>query len=233
VKLYHGTTAKVAELALVEGLQPRGERTGNWEHSIESNPNAVYLTSAYAPYFAVASGEVGEDLAIIEVDTDLLCQYLLIPDEDFLEQGTRGQPLDDHPELNALGDDMLKRTEWFREHAYEHFQHAWELSVEHLGNCAYSAVIPPEAMTRASAFGWDDNAWMIGHALDPCISLLNYQICGSKYRHLTQWFMGEPIDARKLTHMGSDVEWEMIPEHAREEFAKQVADQSGLRLIKP
>ena len=52
--LYHGTSERVAKLALKQGLWPRRDLNdeGNWDHTVESSPVHVYLTRAYAPYFA-------------------------------------------------------------------------------------------------------------------------------------------------------------------------------------
>ena len=57
MKLYHGTTEAVARKALREGLRTRSETgsTGNWQHTVSSPTDRVYLTEAYAPYFAHAA----------------------------------------------------------------------------------------------------------------------------------------------------------------------------------
>jgi hypothetical protein len=85
--LYHGTTEAVARRAMVEGLLPRS-KTGktNWEHSVESNPDMVYLTTTYAPYFACSAAEGDDNLAIIEVRAVLLNERKFYPDEDFIAE---------------------------------------------------------------------------------------------------------------------------------------------------
>jgi hypothetical protein len=111
LKIYHGTTEKIGRQALTEGLKPR-KLTGksNWKHSVESNPSLVYLTTAYAPYYALQSIKKfkGEKIAIIEIETDLLDKTKLRPDEDFIEQATRR---DEKNGAGIVGETMNKRTE--------------------------------------------------------------------------------------------------------------------------
>ena len=75
--------------AKTEGLRPR-KLTGksNWKHIVESNPSLIYLTTAYAPYYALCAvdGNKGEKIAIVEIETDLLNESNFRPDEDFIEQ---------------------------------------------------------------------------------------------------------------------------------------------------
>jgi len=131
VKIYHGTTAAVAKRALAEGLKPRNA-TGksNWKHSVESNPSLIYLTTTYAPYYALqgAQKRKGEKIAIIEIETDLLDETKMRPDEDFIEQVTRR---DKKNSAGIVGDTMNERTAYIRNHIDE-FDKSWKLSVEHV-----------------------------------------------------------------------------------------------------
>jgi len=199
MKLYHGTSEAVARLAMTEGLRPRSER-GDAESVWTEHPSSadhVYLTTAYAPYFAQAALDIGGSggrMAIIEIDTDLLPdgEDSLVPDEDWLEQATRGQEIPDEWSLPA--DDMAARTAWFRDRLYW-FAHLWDKSIEGLGNCAHEGTIPPDAITRVSFIDPakipKQTLYMIG---DPSIGLLNYRFTGAKYRTLTRWFMGDDVD---------------------------------------
>ena len=116
MKLYHGTSERVARLALQEGLLPRDESgvESHWE-DCPSGEEYVYLTVAYAGYFAMQATDRDEDgrWAIIEIDTDLLPDgdAHLYPDEDFLEQATRRQELPEDWGIN--GASMEDRTKWF------------------------------------------------------------------------------------------------------------------------
>jgi len=200
MKLYHGTTAEIAKLAVEEGLIPRDDlgKDSNWDEC-PSRGDMVYLTRAYAPYFAMcATSEEDTDKrwGLVEIDTDLLTEGLtdggledyLYPDEDFLEQVTRGHgPC---PE----GLDMAERTAWFRENLLG-FQHVWKDSVEGLGNCACLGDVPADCVTKVVLFEPESNLSMAMMSSDPMITLMNYQLLGgSKYRALTDWFFGYDVD---------------------------------------
>lgn len=186
--LYHGTSAVVAKKALKEGLKPRGH-TGktNWKHSIESNPKGVYLTDIYAGYFA-ANATVEGDWGIIEIDTDKLDPYNLLPDEDFLEQATRGEKSICPKTVRG----MVARTRWFRNRLLG-FQKYWENSLKDLGTVQYRGVIQPKAFTRVSVFDPRSNGSLSLNILDPSISIVNRLLCSDKYRASTRWLMGEKI----------------------------------------
>ena len=204
--LYHGTSERVARLAMTEGLSPRfqsGVESVWGDHP--SSEHHVYLTTAYAGYFAMNATEGEERWAIIEIDTDLLpddgtgCEHLY-PDEDWLEQVTRGQELPE--EWGVNGATMEVRTKWFRENLWR-FGHLWEKSVEGLGNCAYNGVIPPEAITRVSFVDPKGNPSMTLMASDPCITVMNYRICQGKYQGLMRWLMGDEVEATSLMPAGA------------------------------
>ncbi len=194
--LYHGTSERVARLAMTEGLAPRFESgvSSTWEDH-PSSEHYVYLTTAYAGYFAMNATPDGERWAVIEIDTELLPDdgaAHLYPDEDFLEQVSRRQDLPEEWGIN--GASMKDRTEWFRRNLWR-FPHLWEDSIEGLGNCAHEGVIPPEAITRVSFVDPKGNPSMALMASDPCITLMNYALCASKYRNLMRWLMGDEADA--------------------------------------
>jgi methionyl-tRNA synthetase len=79
MKLYHGTDGRNIRRILRDGIHPRKiTRKNNWGHSVPSNPHAVYLTTAYAGYFAMLASKSGL-LGIVEVDSDKLDEDLLRP----------------------------------------------------------------------------------------------------------------------------------------------------------
>lgn len=94
MRLYHGTTEAVARAALAQGLAPRSltQAKGNWDKH-PSNPHAVYLTTAYAGYFAACASDDGNKWGLVEIETDLLDVARLVPDEDWLEQVSRTQAI--------------------------------------------------------------------------------------------------------------------------------------------
>lgn len=179
MKLYHGTGERHLEHILRIGIVPRGHRKGNWQHTLTSNSRAVYLTTAYGIHFAKSCANTGsERMVILEVDTDLIDANLLAPDEDFLEQATRGDA-----EFFEAGSDMRKRTMWFCKHAFSVYRKLWVKSLELMGTAGYYGKIPPEAITRVSLIS-------DGHALsymsDPCVGIANHSIMGAYYRNLTR-----------------------------------------------
>lgn len=184
--LYHGTSESRARKIMVEGLKPRG-KTGrtNWQHTIESNPKAVYLTDAYPAYFAYNASRDGERWAIIEVDTDKLDESKLHPDEDVLEQAGRKF---DH--LQEKG--MIERTRYYRRHARTNPN--WEKSLQAMGTCGYYGEIPPEAITRVVFIDPEkiDGGFLLS-MIDCSISIMNYRFCADKYRNYTRWIMGETM----------------------------------------
>jgi hypothetical protein len=211
--LYHGTTGEVARKALVEGLRPRVQsgNPGNWKATSESREDLVYLTVAYAGYFAGCAasaphrqaGRFDDPWGFIEVDTALLGavgQGFFVPDEDYLEQGTRRTPIPRGSFWKGLKriKTMKGRTGWFRQRLSS-FSDMWDQSIEGLGNCAYFGGIPPEAITRIVVYDPKSNPSMTIMALDPMISLINFQICGGKYRALTRWFMGYEVKAEDVS----------------------------------
>lgn len=230
MRLYHGTNFTNLERILKSGgLCPRGDDgKHNWEHNdMPSNPNAVYLTAAYAPYFAFCSCKEDEDkMVIIEVETDLLDPSLFSPDEDLLEQATRKGDMEEatklaldpryvpkgHPEWARLGSDvqsnMRKRTEKYREVMLTEYGEKWANSIEWLGNCAYHGRIPLKAITRYAVYTPCDEhnstLEITATLLEPTICLANYRHCGWFYRALIAWFFGADLDYYTMRQLGSD-----------------------------
>lgn len=239
MRLYHGTSASVGKIALEHGLHPRSsheeEGKGNWE-SIPSNPECVYLTTAYAAYFAInAMGDNDTEMAIIEVESDDLDPDGFRPDEDFMEQASRDAVLkgEGFEGLLECGDSMIKRTEWFRDNGWK-FQHMWEESVRGLGNCCYEGSIDASGILRVSFVETQKAGSMIMTAMDPTITLLNYQILGSKYRALTQWFMGETVNPEDISMWGPQhLELSESARKHHEALAKVLLDQTMIRVEKP
>lgn len=221
--LYHGTTEAVARRALVEGLKPRGKlkQKSKWT-SCPSNPRAVYLTCAYAGYFAmnaVDRSRSGKNWAIVEVDTDFLDKPSICPDEDFLEQVTRGRM------RLPCGDEMVPRTMWFRQNI-RRFQHLWEESLNGLGTVCYYGDIPSSAITRVSVYDPRSNP-LVTLAIDPMISITNFQFCRAKYETVTAWLMGEDVSVERWANPWSL----MMPAGAQEQLRHELSKRSGLTII--
>lgn len=192
MKLYHGTAARHLASIRKHGIRPRGRKVkGNWKHTVASNPKAVYLTNAYALYFAynATNDDDGKDqLAILEVDTDKLNIVQLMPDEDWLEQATRtikGNKM-------APFGGMSMRTMWYRKRILDYW-HLWTKSLDGLGTCCYYGTIPPSAITRVATLSIaEHHRLLIEEGYDPIIFLANYKILGEKYRNsIKRLFAGE------------------------------------------
>lgn len=192
MKLYHGTSAARLPSILKDGIKPRGKGKGNWKHSVDGNPNVVYLTIAYALYFAWTATDIGknEDLLVLEIDTAKLFPFDLVPDEDFLEQATRKGP---GLGLAPIEKSMKYRTAWYRRRL-RGFSEYWKESVDGLGNCGYMGTIPPAAITRYAVISHERIAELVMSGMDPSISLLNYKLVGDKYRNWIKWAFGDPLD---------------------------------------
>src|SRR5690606_28613164 len=170
MKLYHGTSAKALVSIQSKGLLPRlqlskKKRSGNWDHTIRSRSDCVYLTSVYAPYFAINASGDDNNFVIVEVDTEYLKHDLFLPDEDFIEQATRG-----HEPKGS----MKERTEYFRDNLFLFGEH-WEDSVKHMGTCCYQDRIDPSSITRAVIVNGERCQFMRSNAMEPMISILNHK----------------------------------------------------------
>lgn len=211
--LYHGTSGTVARLSLTEGLVPRGKKKSNWH--MASGKDRVYLTDAYAPYFAAqASSDKDEPWGIIKVSTSLLDIQSLVPDEDWLEQAGRGR--------DGVPGSMAQRTRSYRGKA-AHFAHRWTDSLRGLGTCAHLGPIPASAISAVSLFRFKSNPYVGTMACDPSITLLNYAFMGQKYRNLTRWFF-EPVPAE-------DMCWPVPREFVSEDQLAVLRDRSGIEVI--
>lgn len=190
MKLYHGTSSEFLPDILKHGILPRLKRKGNWKKSIASNPSAVYLSESYAMFYAVQATRDGFSPVVIEVDTDRLDQSRLAPDEDFLEQATRGQ----HGRPVSASS-IVKAQRQFRDTLRLH-SHLWTKSVEFLGTCAYFGTIPVSAITRYATCSISSPA--VINAFDTTVSLLNYKLCSHVYKAMTRWLFGAEIKPEDL-----------------------------------
>lgn len=225
MKLYHGTSAKALASIRSKGLLPRlqlskKKKNGNWEHTVCSRPDCVYLTSVYAPFFAINASGDDNHFVIVEVDTDYLEYDLLLPDEDFLEQATRGQ--------ESKGS-MKERTEYFRDNLFLFSEH-WDDSIKHMGTCCYQDRIDPSAITRAVRVDGERCQFMLSVAMDPIISILNHKFCSAKYVALTRWFMGDEAQPQDIFSFGNE-HWKLLPEEQREYFQQMMSDRSMIDKV--
>jgi len=206
--LFHGTNGAWLDVILKQGLRPRGAAgRSNWTHSINSNPKCVYLTDSYAPYFAFNAMRGKAPLcAVVEIDTDLLDETDLYPDEDFLEQVSRGAK-------DPVPGTMVERTKHFRKNQFRYDYPCinpddgsettwWEASLRYLGTCSHRGIVPARAITRAVRWPHKGNG-VLAAVWDPTITLVNQQIMGDKYKALTaKLFAGDftTVEEARIGH---------------------------------
>lgn len=199
MKLYHGTSLRRLPAITKRGLKPRSA-TGKsvWKGTVESHPDTVYLTNAYAIYFANCARKSGEPGVVLEIESDLLDRQKLVADEDAVEQSLRGH---DHlPRTMSV----KERTEYYRARIH---QFSWEASLNVLGTCGYQGVIEPHAITRIAVIQPHAMLSLIFEGgLDPTITLTNYKILGKKYRASLQWLFDGRADEAHMPLKGTPVE---------------------------
>ena len=187
--MYHGTSTEVLEKILNSGIKPRHkESQSNWEE-FPSKPGYVYLTNAYALYFAISAIKNTDNLkcVIIEIETDYLRQNRLCPDEDFIGQVQSRQE----------GISIKEATNRCVPLDYRQY---WKISVEKMGNCCYFGKIPVSAITRYAIIDLKINYILAAMGLDPTISILNFSLLSKKYISLIQHIFDgtEVYDERRL-----------------------------------
>lgn len=198
--LYHGTNEKSLPAILQQGIKPRSDsKPGNWLHTIESNPTAVYLSNAYALYFAFnASDHTDKEdrLVVLEIDTKKLKAANLCADEDVVAQANVGQA----PEVQGMN--LIEATRYYREHIHTY---DFKVSLDRMGTCGYRGTIPTKAIKRIALV--DQKVYLkmmfIGH--DPSISLANYMVCGDKYRDTLKWLFDPDSVTVEETRFGKMV----------------------------
>ena len=194
MKIYHGTTELVARKALTEGLKPRAlHNQSNWKHTVESNKHMVYLSTIYAPYFGLcAISKNKENIGIVEIETDLLDESNLRPDEDYIEQATRND-LDFNKFFKNKAKTMKGRTGYISKNL-DLLAPFWKTSIENIGNCCYKGIIPPQAITRVAITSLFKVPSIMLLAFDPTITIMNYKFCSGKYDLITRYCMGQNIE---------------------------------------
>ena len=176
MKLYHGTSDKHLPQILKKGLCPRSGKKGNWEE-FPSRSDMVYLTLAYAPYFAL--NQDGNP-TVLEIDADLLNEEHFLPDEDFISQTISKQEKLPFKTIHNKVRRQLKS-----------YQTYWPLSLEKIGNCCYQGKIPASAIKRYVVWDVEKQLCVSLMSLDPTITSMNYKILGEKYRGLITWLFGD------------------------------------------
>lgn len=177
--LYHGTNECHLQDIISSGLQPRASTgTSQWEHTVESRSDMVYLTTAYPLHFAANAEGEGAPI-IVEIDTSFLQSVKLVADEDALALTKDAG--------DTAGMSVQERVEYFKKCSHEY---PAEISLKLLGNCAYHGNIPIEAISRIIKIQVKDAVALIVGGFDPVIAPMNYKFLGREYEQGVQWLMG-------------------------------------------
>lgn len=162
--LYHGTSEKNAKQIEKEGFKT--DKKYNWQ--IKSKKGFVYLSSAYAPFYAMTTNS--KRLALIKVEVDTNDLY---PEDDFIMHILR-KPKYTQKELDEI--DLEKN------------KHLWKESLNYLGNVE----IKPDKI-KILGIRYFDGKHLL-YKCDPVICPKNFMIMGDYYKELTKWiFEGNEI----------------------------------------
>lgn len=197
MKIYHGTSLKRWESIQKDGLIPRGAHgKSNWTHSIESNPDTIYFSDAYAMNFALASLNTDalkkDHAVIIEVDSASLDAMDLVADEDVLEQVSRqlGRGKDGLPAHWG----MIERTRYYRRKTRDYADDGlgFDWSMENMGTGGHIGAVPPKHFTRVAVIDIRAAAAICWEYMNSQITIMNYKFCGARYRALNALIFNDP-----------------------------------------
>ena len=223
MKLYHGTSYSRLQDILSNGIEPRGKAAGNWR-KYPSHPGMVYLSIAYPFYFSYISAEKEETPSLVfEIDIDELSSKNFYPDEDFVWQA---HPEGKRPEHVLIRDNI---GVW---------KNIWEKSLEHMGNICYRGRIGREYITRYCVVDFKKRPHLFMEVMDPTITILNYMVCGEKYRDLVSWFFKDiptlPEIKTQQMHMDFFQDDEKMVEKCRktiEFWEEQSKNRDGIEIF--
>lgn len=158
-ELYHGTSVESALRIKKEGFVP--DKKYNWQ--IKSKEGFIYLSKAYAPFYAMNAKSKSKNRAIVQT---CVSEDKLYPDDDFIFYALR-KPVYSQKDLDKI--DLEDYKQFYKE------------SLQYMGN----ASAKPEDIRLMGIRQFDASHLLM--KCDPVISPLNYQICGKYYEGLTKW----------------------------------------------
>lgn len=188
--VYHGTTLSAWNSIQVDGITPRKDARPSNFLEIPSNPDTVYLSDTYAPYFAFGTANAsGDSAVVIELDSSDLNPKLLVADEDALEQVSR---LSNDKLPRSMG--MVERTLYYRSMTsqYALLGLGFDWSMDRMGTGGYRGRISPCHFRRVAIIPPRGGRELPMQFLDCQVSVLNYMIMGRKYKAMTKAIFGEP-----------------------------------------
>lgn len=219
MKVYHGTGIQHLVSILTNGLRPRNKKKSNWKE-FPSRKDMVYLSTAYAPYFAMINNS--DKAVILEIEIDELDQDKLFPDEDGIAQALSQQ---EKVPLDEVHDQVKDNLEFY--------QHLAMASIDLIGNICYQGTIKPEQIKRYTTIEFNKRTELTMICGDPSISVMNYKLCGNKYRTFTEWLMGDrpDFDIHGFGAEYSEFLYQQFPPQ-REQMQKMFNDRTGLLTVK-
>lgn len=166
MKLYHGTSVESARRIKREGFK-YGVKY-NWGGKIKSKKGFIYLSLAYAPFYAMTAKSSSNKRAIVKVEVN---KKNLYPDEDFLYNTAFGS------KVYTPGFDLKQ------------YKHLAGMSLRYLGNvCALPKDIKVVGIREFDTRG-------LCMVCDPSITPINYKIMGHYYKKLTEWiYSGRKVE---------------------------------------
>ena len=171
--LYHGTSLHNALQIEEHGFVP--DKSYNWE--VRSRKGLVYLSLAYAPFYAMNAKPNSDKGALIKVDVP---KILLLAEDDFIMYALK-KPVYTNADLKKV-DKLIF-----------HVPQNVEASLKYMGNCAAE---PQDIKILGVRYFGMSNLIM---ACDPAISPMNYMFMGEYYRRLSDWIY-EGKDALEFAH---------------------------------
>lgn len=187
--LFHGTSFAHYESIMKRGILPRQVTGGEGTWVIPaSGEDRVYLSNCFALYYAVSASE-DDDLLVLAIDTELLDETQLVPDEDAIEQSFSLAPNKLSPmhgtepgeERRSIAIDMARAMQGTR---------AWNDSIEAIGGCAHIGTIPPSAIVKAVRIDTSNAPGWFWSMCDTSASILSYMTSGITYRDMLEYMMG-------------------------------------------
>ncbi len=157
--LYHGTSVEAAEQIKLHGFSTGV--SNNWK--VKSKPGFVYLSLAYAPFFAEAAKSKSHNRVLIKVS---IPESKLYPDDDFI-MFYLNKPVYTNKDLAKIN--------------LEDYKFLTKQSLDHLGN----ASAKPQDI---KIIGFREfNSSKLWQVCDPSITPLNYRFMGGYYKGLSNW----------------------------------------------
>lgn len=194
--LYHGTSSSALKKIRETGfLSPRKKIAGIGKGNFGNMPSAktnVYLTTVYAPYFAmIAAGSSDDQAVVLRINTETLDPENFVADEDAIEQASRGGEQISQKEMVQRTKNAITKAHYL---AWKGIFTAVD-SINTLGNCAYNGSISTKAIDDLVVL----NKNKILYFWDPVINRMNYMICGQKYTELSNELFSNSVSEMNTT----------------------------------